>query len=297
MQINSSRGWIYVFTIVLSLSLFHLIINLYVGLLPHSIKYFLNPIDNYVLSDMYLEDGGGASLSYIIRNFFLRYSIYPVMIFTFIVDRYSLFTKFNLSYRKLSVLLLITVSIFLLLSNPYLEGYNYFPHIFLYQIVFVNSSAAMYVYALPLFLVSIIIIYRYLVLKMPWHLALWFSFLIFMSYEEVWEYAVYIYYALPINIMDIVDIPLNNISLWLWRATPTILLIFYSLKQGFIKPIRNSVLTKTFLVALIISIILIVFPVYSTWISVSLRFFWMLFYISFSYSFYRRPLHLPIQRE
>jgi len=285
-RLHSGREWLYVFLFVLGLGVLHLMANVVDSKLPQTVSYVVSP-DAAPLSSLYVPQDGSAPTSYLIRNYALRYAIYPVLLVTFLVDRFSLVKYLGwLHWKSLGGGVLGVGLVATLVSSPYLEGYGQFPLVLLYQVGFRGSSAAFYVYAVVAWFLLVVLSYRFLDGKLPKHGALWLTFLLFASVEEVWEYAYYVHSMSPIRYTMFVNPPpLHFFTLYIWRATPTFLLLFYAYRLGFKGRVQGSWMERLFLASITMSALLIIIPksVNPVWLSVSLRVIWAAAYISFAY--------------
>jgi len=280
----------------------HFAANLFGGQVPHAVAYVMSPAENSPLSQLYIEDGV-ISPAYLIRNYGLRFAIYPVLLFAFLADRFGLARYLmRVSWRVLAGGLMGVGAVGLLVSKPYLftpslVGGSRAQLLLVTQVRFEGSSAHVYVYAIATWILLAVLCFRVLDRKLPKHAALWVTFLIFMSVEEVWEYANYVWAALPITYMEFVNPPpLHFFTLYLWRATPTFILMFYAYRWGFKQRVQGSWMERLFFTALTASALLIIFPKppFSFWLSLSLRIFWSAAYVSFAY--YLNGNHAAIGR-
>jgi len=106
--------------------------------LPQTVSYVVSP-DAAPLSSLYVPQDGSAPTSYLIRNYALRYAIYPVLLVTFLVDRFSLVKYLGwLHWKSLGGGVLGVGLVATLVSSPYLEGYGQFPLVLLYLSMFMR---------------------------------------------------------------------------------------------------------------------------------------------------------------
>lgn len=282
MRLHNNKEYLFIFLFITAITLFHLFIHLLYGDIPQIIKYFVEPSTNTALDNMYLYENH-MPLSYIFRNTVLRYTIYPIFLFTFIIDRFNLqYILKYINWKTISVSILIISSIVIMVSNPYLNGLNRWPYYFLYQISFNNSSAAIYIYSLILWISIIIISFKYFDSKLLKNHTIWFTALIFLSIEEVWQYAVYIQsYFIQGNENIINMSSLEIVSLYLWRGIPTILLIYYIYKYRF--NLKKTLFYFSLMLSIGASIYLILYPEFTIF-SVFLRIVWAFTYILLAYS-------------
>ena len=301
-RLHSDREWLILFLFAAGLAGVHFAANLFGGQVPQAVAYVLSPAENKPLSQLYIEDGV-ISPAYLIRNYGLRFAIYPVLLFTFLADRFGLARYLRrVSWRVLAGGLMGVGAVGLLVSKPYLftpslVGGSRAQLLLVTQVRFEGSSAHVYVYAIVTWILLAVLCFRVLDRKLPKHAALWVTFLIFMSVEEVWEYANYVWGALPITYMEFVNPPpLHFFTLYLWRATPTFILLFYAYRWGFKQRVQGSWMERLFFVALTASALLIIFPTppFSFWMSLSLRIFWSAAYVAFAY--YLNGHHAAIGR-
>lgn len=216
--LHSKTGYFTIFLFLCSLILIHLSTHYFSHSVPVIIKHLTNSTANPL---PYAEQAYTVIFS---RYLVLRYAIYPLFLFTYFFDhiKKSSFTFFKWLTPKNITLLLVATFIFV----ASLSKINYcetpiFQYPVALRLIFLNRY--LYVYALLLWLVFLCLSYNqfFKVFNVP-H-SLWLTSLAFLSLEEVWEYPVYLHTMIQRQLT--VTAPI--VTMYLWRATPTFLLIFY----------------------------------------------------------------------
>lgn len=282
MRLHSDKGYLYLILFMLGITLFHLLIQLLNNDTPQILKHIIDPTENQILNEMYVNQVNSNSLPYLFRNLILRYIIYPVLVFTFIVDHYGYgkYLEF-ITWKKMLLTVTVFGGVVTLVSKPFLmcptNLLSDLTRTFFCQINFFDSSAGYYVYAIVLWVSLVTLSFKVLRGKMLVHHALWFSLLVFLSIEEVWEYAPFLVF------LPDFDIPLVQVfSLNLMRAIPSFLLLYYGWRYGLSK--KQNWFWVSLFFSVVVSVFHVVFPEFVL-VSLLLRVVWAVSYVLFVYSF------------
>jgi len=218
MKLHSKKGYGYLFVFILSLMLIHFSTHLLSGSIPHLFQTIINP--NLSITKR-------SSSTFVgIKYFVLRYSIYGVLASMFFFDH--IHNPKWLKHPKLYPLMMWLMSIIFLsiiiLGNKFYtkSSTQIYTQVFGLQIDLFGTTY--YVYALFIWLSIMLLSFHLFNRKFKFHHSLWFTSLILLSYGETWEYANNISYQLSLN----VPVHITIITNFIWRATPTFLLFFYT---------------------------------------------------------------------
>lgn len=274
-RLHSNHRYLHLFIFIASITTMHLVSHLVSHSTPQILKSILDPSHNPPLDELY---NGGWSITYLFRNLSLVYSIYPSLLFTFLMDYYKKDRWLKWLNWKIILIFLVSITIIVtLLGKPRLNVPYGLPF---YANIRFGTGGNFYIFGIITWILLVVLSFKILQNKMRKHHALWLTLLIFLSCQEVWEYAVYVWgslvYAEPITVsMNLL------ISLHIWRALPSMLLIYYACKFGF------SSFQKWFFLSLFISVMASLLLIVRTDLFVFspfLRVTWAISYLLFAVS-------------
>jgi len=274
-QLHSDTKYLHLAIFIGSITTIHLLSHLVSQSTPQILKYIMEPSHNSPLNHLY---NGGWSITYLFRNLSLAFSIYPAVLFTFLFDHYKKegWLKW-VNWKTILIFLVSITTIITILGKPRLDTtYN--------LAIFLNlrfeTGGNVYLFAIITWILLIVLSFKILHDKMPKHHALWLALLVFLSCQEVWEYAPYIWAHL-VNPQPI-TVPANLLmSLHTWRAMPSILLICYAYKFGF--NTHKKYFVASFFISVTSSLLLIFYTALYP-ISPFLRVTWAVTYLLFAVS-------------
>lgn len=283
MRLHTDRGFFYILLFLISLACLHLTVHLSSGSLPQLGKYILGE-SKTPLAPAY----GGFSFTYIARHISTRYFIYPALFFTFLIDHFNKEKWLKSITPKIMFITLCSISVVVtILAKPTLETHT-IP--FLVTIRFPEGSG-FYIYAIITWIILVAVSYKFLGDRIPKHHALWITLLIFLSVEEVWEYSPFLWSLILYGAVGLANVPLQlSVSITIWKASPSFLLIYYAYKFG-LKP--SFPLISSLVVSIFFSLLLLV-RTDLVFIGVCLRLFWACSYALIAYSF-KQPKKLKVK--
>jgi len=266
-----------VFIFIVSLAAVHLIANIIINTLPHTITFIIGTSPS-PLDTPYLRSSDIAStFSYIARNYVIRFIMYPALIFTFLIDHSDKERLLKIVNTKTILLAIICMwAAIIAISKGYIElSYGYGGWYILLAVIRFQSGAGFYIYAAITWTLLVTLSYYILQKKMPKHHALWITLLIFLSVQEVWEYSPFMWAYI---IQGYHSVVLTTVTSIIWRAAPSFLLIFYAYKMKFNLNIRFLI---SFAISIAFSLLLIIrTDLYS--IGPSLRILWSVTYVMYA---------------
>lgn len=274
-RLHSNRQYLHLFLFIGSITALHLVSHLVSQSTPQIVQSIIDPSNSPPLDELY---NGGWSITYLFRNLSLMYSIYPTIFLIFLMDYYEkgCWLKW-LNWKIILIFLVSIVTVVSLAGNPHL----YIPSGMIYytKVVF-GSGGAFTLFGITTWILLLVLSFKILQNKMQKHHALWLTLLIFLSCQEVWEYAPYIWGAIVYP--EPITLPTNLlISLHTWRAMPSMLLIYYAFKLGF------SSLKESFFLSFFISVAASLFLIVRTDLYLFapfLRVIWAITYVLFAFS-------------
>jgi len=269
MQLHSTRGYSYILAFLLMLVFIHFVTHLALGSTPYMIQRVINPTQPITKE--------GSSPALFIRYLIVRYMVYAALLFVFFLDHIKNPKWLKLLTTKVLSVAVLTAFSVVLSGRVYYQGVPNNPEQFIFGLLVNFWGIDLRVYVLATWICLFLLSFHFLHKKLAVHHALWIAALIFLSCEEVWEYVPYYITMIRFNL----PITLLTITLCIWRAGPTFLLLFYARK--FIKKL-NIPLCACLIASLVISFVALS-NYYILWrFSWLLRLSWPLTYVLLAHS-------------